>query len=153
MPRSHEKIESLLRLRQLEEDRARGEFQRVEASFRTLEGRIDDLAREREEAKARYGARARVEQALDIEMVLQQRRYINSLYQRILEHGQELRAVGEQLERARAALVEASSRRKVVEKLRDRKREAWQREIERREDRELDELGQVYSQRGGEELS
>ncbi len=52
-----------------------------------------------------------------------------------------LAGVHKQLLGARAELLEASKRRKSVESLRDRRREEWERELSRREDRELDDLG------------
>ncbi len=147
------KLDALLRLRELEEQEVERRFQEVDARFRQKENEIDALALERDEAKQRYGWGGESQRNVDIETVLQQRRYINSMYQRILERGSELRKIGEEREIVRKELIEASTRKKVVEKLRERRFKAFQEEENRKEQRMFDELGQVYSQRAEGEVT
>tara|TARA_R110000744_G_scaffold100494_1_gene193832 strand:+ start:85 stop:546 length:462 start_codon:yes stop_codon:yes gene_type:complete len=62
----------------------------------------------------------------------------------------ELAGVHHRMERARGELVEASARRKAVELLRDRQREAFEHEQRRRESIELDDMSVMrYSRRQG----
>jgi flagellar protein FliJ len=141
MAKFHFKLESLLKLRRLEEDRAKASFLLLLRDFRGKEAEILAIAREREAAKVRF--REPDAGMLDIEAVLQSRRFINILYQRMSEKRTELGRLRPKLDEARTAHQKAAIRRRALEKLRER---AWRehlREMERVERRDLDELGQV----------
>ena len=141
MAKFHFALESLLKLRRLEEDRAKASFLLLLRDFRGKEAEILAIAREREEAKLRF--REPTSGQLDIEAVLQSRRFINVLYQRMSEKRAELGQLRPKLDDARTAHRKAAIRRRALEKLRER---AWRehlREEERIERRDLDELGQV----------
>jgi flagellar FliJ protein len=60
-----------------------------------------------------------------------------------------LAGVRTRLERARAALLEAATRRKAVELLRERRYEQWRSEVARREAAALDELAVMRAGRDG----
>ena len=83
---------------------------------------------------------------VDVQELLRQRRYINVLYQRIVSKGQDLTRIGKEVERAKKSLGEARVRKRIVERLKERKKQEFLREEDRREARELDELGQVYTE-------
>jgi flagellar export protein FliJ len=59
----------------------------------------------------------------------------------------ELAGVMRRLERARAALLEAATARKGVERLRERRLEEWKHELSRRENAELDEMATIGASR------
>lgn len=61
----------------------------------------------------------------------------------------ELAGILRRLERARAALLEAATARKGVERLRERRLEEWKRELARRENAELDEMATIGAARAG----
>ncbi len=59
----------------------------------------------------------------------------------------ELAGVHKQLEAARAELARASAKKKAVELLRDQQRNAFERELDRRETQELDEMSVMWYHR------
>lgn len=67
-----------------------------------------------------------------------------------------LAGVHRQLDKARLELLEAATRRKAVELLRDKRRDAWEREQDRREAAAMDEMAVIAHHRardGGEEAA
>src|SRR5882672_11187333 len=128
------KLQSLLKLRRLEEDRAKASFLLLLRDFRNKESEILGLAREREEAKDRF--REPTSGQLDIEAVLRARRFIYFQFPRITEKRSELTALRPTLENARAAHRQAAVRRRALEKLRERAWREYRKEEERRERRE-----------------
>lgn len=62
----------------------------------------------------------------------------------------ELAGVLRRLDRARAALLEAATARKGVERLRERRFEEWKHEQARRENAELDEMATIGASRAAE---
>ncbi len=145
MARFHFPLESLLKLRRIEEDRAKASFLLLLRDFRRKEAEIADLGRRREEAKERF--REPASGQIDIEGVLRARRFINFLFQRIAEKRAELSGLRPPLEEARISHRKAAIRRRAMEKLRERAWREFLREEERRERRELDEVAQVRSLR------
>ncbi len=146
MPRFRFRLESLLKLRRTEEDRARAGFLRELRKVRLKEAEILETIRRREEAKARAredSAGDKETGAIDMEVLLRGRRYINFLYERIVEKRGELASLRPSLEEARGAYRRAVMRRSAVEKLRAARLQEHRREEERRERRELDEVGVV----------
>lgn len=59
----------------------------------------------------------------------------------------ELAGIMRRLERARAVLLEATTARKGVERLRERRHEEWKHELSRRENAELDEMATIGASR------
>ena len=59
----------------------------------------------------------------------------------------QLSGVYQRLERARAELLKASTRRKAVETLRTRRYQAWKREQDRRENASIDEMATIAAAR------
>jgi flagellar FliJ protein len=134
------RLAALLRLRELSEEKAKLGFFEAQRRYLVCSKEIEDMARLREEAKERYGRENAATTALDIETVLRQRRFINVLYARIVEKGAELRRFGAGLDEARRALAEASRQRKLLERLRERERAAFEQRLRQQEAREMDEL-------------
>ena len=141
MARFRFSLEQLLVLRRLEEDRARRTFLIHLRNFRLKENEIVQLSRRREEAKDR--CRESPAGSLDIEEALRSRRYINVLFQQIAGKKAELAGLRKPLDQGRSAYRKSTMRRRVLEKLREKRWREFQREEERRERRDLDEIGQV----------
>jgi flagellar protein FliJ len=141
MARFRFNLEGLLKLRRLEEDRAKSAFLLRFRGYRLVEAEISEVGRLREEAKVR--CRESSLGSLDMDVLLRSRRFINVLFQRIEEKRAELSRLRPALEEARSAYRKAAARRKAIEKIRERRREAFIREEERREGRELDEVGGI----------
>src|SRR2546422_4367468 len=112
-------LEPLLKLRRLEEDRAKAAFLRALAGFRGKEAEIAALTAKREEAKER--CRQSQPGRIDIEEVLRARRFINVLFQRISEKRVELNALRPALEEARSAHRRAGPRRRARGRVRGRR--------------------------------
>lgn len=141
MPRFEFRLEPLLRLRHAQEDRARRAFLEVLRGWRAKEAEIQELFLAREAAKER--CRETVDGVVDVEMTLRSRRFINVLFQRISEKRGELASLRPRLDVVREDLRQATSHRRVLEKLRERQHQEFQRDESRREGRELDEAGLV----------
>ena len=139
-------LECVLGLREMEEDRAKRELHQVQTNFQREEEALRSMVDLREEAKRDSRGSDPEVREIDVQELLRQRRYINILYQRILTKGQELTKVGQEVERAKKSLGKARVRKRIVERLRERKKQEFLREESRREARELDELGQAYNQ-------
>ncbi len=135
------RLEPLLKLRRIEEERAKAAFLEALGRFRRKEAEIENLSRRREEAKAL--SRERQSGSLDVEELLRVRRFLNVLYQRMAERREELQAMRRGLEESRSAHRRAAVRLRIVEKLRERRWREFLREEERRERRDLDEIGQT----------
>jgi flagellar FliJ protein len=133
-------LEPLLKLRRLEEDQKKRGFLSSLQLCRLKEAEIEEISRRREEAKAR--CRELLPGRIEIEDLLRARRFLNVLFQRLSEKRVELQALRPALDEARAAYRKAAARRRVVEKVRERKWREYLREEDRRERRELDEAGQ-----------
>jgi len=132
-------LQGLLKVRILEEDRAKSHFLLKLRTCRLREAEIAGIAREREEAKAR--CREAPGGAVDVEGILRARRYINVLFQRIEEKRADLARLRPALDEARAAYRKAAVRRKAIEKIRERRLREFRRDEDRRESRILDEVG------------
>lgn len=144
MARFQFRLQGLLNLRRMEEDRAKSAFLLGLKNYRLQEEAIEKLVRRREEAKERCREISRGE--IDIELILRSHRYINILFQQIAEEREKLASLRPPLEEARAAHRKAAMRRRAMEKIRERDWKKFLREEERKEQRELDEMGQVRFQ-------
>ena len=135
------RLDVVLRLRRLAEDGARARLatslgQHREAA-RAAERLAFDLDGERDALVGLQAARASGGQIRDSHDAVEHA-------ERALEIGrQRLAQAGEALFRARAALADATSRREVVERLRDRARLTERRATERRAELELAEFATI----------
>ena len=142
--------ESLLRLREFEENRARRQLSDALKVARVLERELLQIVERREQAKA-IARRDYTEQSaggtsvLDVKELLRQQRYMNVLQGKLGAKQGEILQYRSTLEGAKAAFREACRRRKIVEKIKERRRREWSFRQERDEQRELDELGQLYT--------
>ncbi len=86
---------------------------------------------------------------IDIQQALRHRHWLGLLNRRLLEGQARARFLEARLVQERAALAEAAKRRRILEKLKERQAERHRAEQDRRESRELDEIGTVRHVREG----
>jgi flagellar export protein FliJ len=86
---------------------------------------------------------------IDLDLLAAHRRYLGATQRRALEIAGEMATVRKSIDEARAALAAAARDRKVLEKLRDRQRAAWQSDFDRRQAAALDEVLTQMSHRAG----
>ncbi len=147
MARFRFRLDALLGLREAAETRARRRLDEIRQRYRGKEIEIEELTRAREGAKTRCRqgsvADGDAADAADVRVELLDRRYITSLHRRLVEKGEELQRIGVELAQLRGEFAEARARKKVVEKLKSRRREAFEQVQARRERRDADEIGQT----------
>jgi len=132
-------LAALLRVRRIEEDRARDSLLRARKAIDEETAAIRRIESDREEAKEKL--RALASGTVDRDEILRYRGYINFLFRALAArraHVEELRPA---LASAQLAYRDASARRETVETLIARKAEAAAVEGRRREIRDLDEVG------------
>jgi len=79
--------------------------------------------------------------SLDVRHLAHHRRYVNSVMRAMVETLCERAGTQQQVARVRTDLIEAVKGRKVLENLRDRRRDEWARQIDREVTHEMDEIG------------
>jgi flagellar FliJ protein len=88
--------------------------------------------------------------SFDVAEVLRYHDYLKGLVERIAEAQVELAGLERERNARRSVLSQASRDRKVIEKVRDRRRQAWRSDVERDEQKETDEVGaQLHRRVGG----
>jgi flagellar FliJ protein len=78
---------------------------------------------------------------LDMPMLAAHRRYIATMQRKGMGLVQQIAVAQKQVDEARVALAEAAKQRKVLEKLKERQKERWLAEGNRKQLLELDEIG------------
>ena len=142
MPRFHFRLTTLLRLRERDRDDCRAalaEAFRVDDALsggagRPVQQQLDEL-----QALCRRTAGPG---PVDVEQLLESRRYQMTLRGELASLQQQRQAVAAEIERRRQALVEANREVRVLEKLRDRQAERFRDEENRRQIKLLDEIAQ-----------
>ncbi len=140
------KLEGVLRHRKnLEQARQRtlaevqAQLSQLEAQLRALDAQVqatnDDVRQNRLIGK------------VDVNFLTAHRRFLMATQRRAMEIAQNMGLVQLKLDEARRALAEAAKERKVLEKLRERKHQAWQAELNRKEAAALDEVAMQMSYR------
>lgn len=89
---------------------------------------------------------------IDLSFLTAHRRYLAATQRRAMAIANRMSVVQRDVDEARAALAAAARDRKVLEKLRERQKEAWQMEINRKESAALDEMAMQISYRQMSEL-
>ncbi|MBI4584287.1 MAG: flagellar export protein FliJ [Planctomycetes bacterium] len=148
MARFKFELAALLRVRAIEEERAKRHFFMALKSLRQKEGELMELTCIREQVKDRCRAASAGVLAIEVEEMLRQRRYINVLYQQMVAKREEVARLRKAFEEVRAVFRQARIKRRAVEKLKDRRRREFLMEETRREARDLDEIGEIYFQNG-----
>ncbi len=143
MTRRPFRLATLKRLREAERDRRRSDLADALAAEQLLCEKIDRLSHEASawQRQVRHAGSGR----LDVDQLAQANRYrwlMTAQRQQLLSQRERLQA---EIERRRAALVEADRELKAVEKLEQRHQHAEQAWLLRQEQKRLDEIGNRLS--------
>ena len=138
------KLEAVLRQRRSVEDRRRGELAaaqrevvRLETELRALNQSLSSVA---DDLRAN-----RLTGRLDLNFLAAHRRYAQAMQRKGMAVVQELANRQRDVEKAQLALADAMKQRKVVEKLKERQRDRWLADENRREAAQTDEVGTQLS--------
>ncbi len=140
MARTNFRLEPLLRIRQMEEDRAKRVVADRLRQIQEVQQRIGSLFKQQDEASQVMRSLVLCGSIVPIEAT-RQRGYIGGLRQRLAEAHMHLQQLQAQLAGDRALLAEASKRRKILDKLKQRQTEHRLRLANLAEQRAGDELG------------
>jgi len=133
------RLQPLLKLRKQQEDQKK----RVVAAMLT---QIHDLQRQALELAEAIKTEGKilkqqyVQGNVDLNWVSHYRGYVTSVQRAIAERIQTVTKIQNNLHQARRQLAEAAKQTKILEKLKERKQKQYEREWQRKENRQLDEI-------------
>jgi flagellar FliJ protein len=133
------RLDPLLRIRLHEEDRRKQALAEVVGRLNEQTGRAhryDEMIRDEHH---RLGPH--LVGPLDVRELAWHRGYVNSVMRAMVETLCERARTQQDAAHAQRELIEAVKRRKVIDTLRQRRLDEWRRDMDRREQAELDELG------------
>lgn len=125
------KLEAVLRLRRHQKDLVVQELAEVLAVYNAIQAQLNLLQAEIEKARTSY---------LPLHLSAQRDLFIQSVQVKRHRLQAEQRAQEILLSEKRREVAKAQSDLRAVEKLRDKQKEAWQKDFQRQEDRELAEI-------------
>jgi flagellar FliJ protein len=134
------RLEPLLRLRLNERDQRRADLAKALRALEVLQAELVKLQQEQTEVAER-GRILKAPGAADVDALLATHRYQALLAARRRQVLEQISQVETECERRRVALVEADRQVRVLEKLRERRAAEYARAAERREAKQLDEVG------------
>ncbi len=142
------RLQPLLRLRKQQEDQKKRAVGSLLTQIHDLQRQALELAEaikaEGETLKQQY-----VQGNVDLNWVSHYRRYVTSVQRAIAERIQTATNIQEKLHQARRELAQAAKQTKILEKLKERQQKQYEREWQRKENRELDEIGAKVFLRSG----
>jgi flagellar FliJ protein len=142
------RLQPLLRLRKQQEDQKKRVVGALLTQIHDLQRQALELAEaikaEGETLKQQY-----VQGNVDLNWVAHYRRYVTSVQRAIAERIQTATNIQGKLHHARRELAEAARQTKILEKLKERQRKQYEREWQRKENRQLDEIGTKMFLRSG----
>lgn len=141
------RLEGLLRLRKVEEDRALGRLRRYQSAMADAVERKQQLDAER--GRTLEALRRLESGTLEMEDVLRHRRYLVALDNRGREVEAEVIRRRNEMQSVQREAEKAIRDRQLVERLKERRREEHDLEENRRAVRELDEIAGVSFARSG----
>lgn len=152
MKRFRFRLETVLRLRRIREEKALAAFARYRGAAEAIEVEVAGLQREREAEIE--GLRRGLAGGARAEGIIDANAYLYATARKIDRRLQALAAVRLQEARARTVWQEAQSARRALEELREQRLAAWRLEASREEQREVDEASSLRAarlalQRGG----
>ncbi len=143
-------LEAVLKYRQMREDQARRDFAVVQRIHAEKKGALDRLFTTRETARDEMGRKSGGE--VDVKELLRYQRYLNGLRHQIAAAQADLAKVEKELAARREIYEKARRERKVMDNLRERRREEWSDGLRRAEQKETDEVAALLQTRNaGEE--
>lgn len=148
----HFNLEKVLQLRQRKRDQLREELAMAMHALRILEDQKEGLAGQfAQHRRERTAEAARSEVRVD--HLLEGQRYELMLAAQQKQLAAQIEQVGEELERRRLTLVEADRDVQVMEKLKEKRFEEYERDRLRSESKEMDELAsRIMQNRKGARL-
>lgn len=132
------RLDTLLKIRERERDNRQLELLQALSAEEILLERAKLL--DMEHQRLQENLRAATCGVLDVDQVLGYRRYELILAAQREELGRQLEAIQEEVERRRAALLEANRALRMLELLRDKQRERFLKNTLKKEFKEMDEL-------------
>jgi flagellar FliJ protein len=139
MKRFRFRLEGLLRLRKVEEERSLGRLRARQAALADVEARRHELESER--GRTVDGLRRLERGHLQMDEILRHRRYLLLIENRTREVAAEAIRRTAELREAQRATERAVRERQLVERLRERRRDEHEVGARREEIRDLDEIG------------
>jgi flagellar FliJ protein len=134
-------LQAVLRQRELAEQQRQREFAEVQREYAALEAELRAMDESVKSATDDLRDKHLVGR-ISVEYLSAHRRFTLAMQRKAVEHAQRMSAVRQRLDTARAALVEAAQHRKAMEKLRDKRRDDWKTDQDRREAAATDEVAQ-----------
>ena len=132
-------LEAVVRQRKLIEEQRQRELAAVQAEMAALESQLRALDQEAQAATADVREN-RLTGRLDLGFLAAHRRYTLAMQRKALGLAQQMASVQRRVDEARAALAEAAKKRKILEKLRERRYAQWAEDLNRKEMAQLDEV-------------
>ena len=134
------RLERLLEVRKLREDIARQETAKAVQAVREQNENLMRTLREDQEGKD--ALRALKQKEMDLVQIRLQEGYLGSLERKIRREFGHLQELTHAEAEARRALTEARKKVRVLERLRERQHTAYRYDLDREEQKVLDEVGQ-----------
>ena len=135
-------LQSILDLRIREEDEAKAFLMTCEAELQKANTDFQNKKEELQNFQTRE-KNARAGDATTASTLKFSVSWRNSIKLEILKLGRQIQDISVDVARARKQFTEASIKRKTLEKLRDKKKEEWQKEFNKQEQKFLDEIAQT----------
>jgi flagellar FliJ protein len=130
------RLESTLRYRQGIEDQEMIKMARASQQVKEQEASAERLNREKKLHYENCSSRK-----LSLTSLLQQEAYLNQLNQRISQQAERLENARQQMETQRTRVVEASTRKKTLERLKEKDLHEMQMRLSQTEQKILDDMG------------
>ena len=145
-------LQTLLNIREAREREIQYELARIVSLQNRERARQDELRRRINEQKALFGGRLKKGAYSGSEAILFER-FVDVSLRAIDAAEEKINRMEPEIREVRSRLIEASRARKVVEKLRERKREQYNYELNREFAKETDEMNQKIYQIGKKETA
>lgn len=140
------RLEPVLRVRGAQEDEARRAFAAAQRAAQEQARKLADIATQERRARAEMADTRRG--PVNLVRVRLEEGYLVGVGRRIDREKQTLAKKLEEQFVKRTAFVEARKKVRVLERLKERRQTEYRREVEREEQKTLDEVGGVYHRRG-----
>ena len=145
MPEKNFTLQPVLNYRQLREDQVKQELGRLLAEENSL---YQSISAEEEDLHALYETlEVRQQEGMSVDELLLYQHRISHKVARLAELAEQMDRLRNRIDRQRAALLEASRDKKLLEKLKERKADEYRREMNRRETIVLDEIAVQFHRR------